>query len=214
MLMVACGGGHTLVVTEAGLHFAFGGGCGQLGLGGRDDRDVPVEVEGVGAPIVFAAAGDDHLGAVTSARVVFTWGEEPAVSWATAKRKNSGCRRSWRGSLMGARPAGREHTVVLTSNGELWGFVMRCSGQLGMGDTAGTLAPARAGAEALVERKVRMVACGGYHTVAVTEEGGLWAWGLGNHGQLGHNDMRNRLEPEQIGRSGSASPGSPPPPVD
>ena len=43
--MVACGGIHTLVVTRAGLLFAFGDGeNGQLGLGDRNDRDVPVEV--------------------------------------------------------------------------------------------------------------------------------------------------------------------------
>jgi alpha-tubulin suppressor-like RCC1 family protein len=44
--MVACGAGHTLVVTRSGLLFAFGfGGGGQLGLGDRNDRDVPVEMK-------------------------------------------------------------------------------------------------------------------------------------------------------------------------
>ena len=43
--MVACGGYHTLVVTRSGLLFAFGDGKdGQLGLGDRNGRDVPVEV--------------------------------------------------------------------------------------------------------------------------------------------------------------------------
>jgi len=49
------------------------------------------------------------------------------------------------------------------------------------------------------ECKVRMVACGAAHTAAVTEEGGLWTWGQGDIGRLGHNDERNRLEPERVG---------------
>ena len=46
---------------------------------------------------------------------------------------------------------------------------------------------------------MRMVACGDSHTVAVTEEGSLWAWGEGTRGKLGHDDERNRLEPEEVG---------------
>ena len=57
--MVACGDGHTLVVTRSGLLFAFGrGGDGRLGLGDRNDRDVPVEVgpgRFRGAIIAYAA---------------------------------------------------------------------------------------------------------------------------------------------------------------
>ena len=74
--MVACGGFHTLVVTRAGLLFAFGRGAhGQLGLGDRTHRDVPVEV-GPGrfgvAIIVYAAAGTALSGVVTSGGGVWT----------------------------------------------------------------------------------------------------------------------------------------------
>ena len=76
--MVACGGIHTLVVTRAGLLFAFGnGGNGRLGLGDRNDRDVPVEVgpgRFGGAIIAYAAAGAAHSGVVTSGGAVWTWG--------------------------------------------------------------------------------------------------------------------------------------------
>ena len=36
--------------------------------------------------------------------------------------------------------------------------------------------------------KVTEVAGGGYHTLAVTEDGTLYSWGLNNHGQLGLKD--------------------------
>ena len=67
--MVACGAKHTLVVTRAGWLFAFGcGDLGQLGLGDRNDRDVPEEVglgRFSGAIVVYAAAGSAHSGVVS-----------------------------------------------------------------------------------------------------------------------------------------------------
>jgi alpha-tubulin suppressor-like RCC1 family protein len=52
---------------------------------------------------------------------------------------------------------------------------------------------------ALAGERAKQVACGGAHTVAVTEGGGLWTWGLNKHGQLGHssdlayNGVRKRV---------------------
>ena len=40
-----------------------------------------------------------------------------------------------------------------------------------------------------------MAACGYYHTLAVTEEGRLWSWGLGCYGALGHADKLDKLVP-------------------
>jgi len=43
------------------------------------------------------------------------------------------------------------------------------------------------------------VAAGRVHTVAVTSEGALWVWGMGNCGQLGLGDLNNRLAPARVG---------------
>ena len=79
VMMVSCGGFHTMAVTEVGRLFTFGWGiCGELGHGDRNDRNVPVEVGGArfrGARIVFAAAGCWHSGVVTSEGGIWTWGE-------------------------------------------------------------------------------------------------------------------------------------------
>ena len=208
VLMVACGGFHTLVVTEAGLLFAFGHGAhGQLGLDDPDGRDVPAEVGRARlgwAPIVYAAAGNLHSGAVTSAGVVFTWGKGYAGQLGHGDEQDQLVPRELAGQFDGRKAtmlaAGAQHTVVLTADGAVWACGSGSYGQLGVGDTAGRLAPARAGAGAAFgERKVRMVACGFYHTVAVKDQGELWAWGRGVEGQLGHNDRRDRMEPQQVG---------------
>jgi alpha-tubulin suppressor-like RCC1 family protein len=63
--------------------------------------------------------------------------------------------------------------------------------QLGVGAAAGedgnpaAWAPMLVDAEVLNGEHVLMVAAGKHHTAAVTEEGGLWAWGQGKFGALG-----------------------------
>ena len=42
------------------------------------------------------------------------------------------------------------------------------------------------------------VACGSYHSLALTEDGHLFAWGLNNYGQLGLGDTEPRLTAEKI----------------
>ena len=66
--MAACGGFHTLVVTEEGVVWAFGGGAhGRLGLNGEGDRLVPRRVDPQrfgGAQVATVAAGGGAGGGV------------------------------------------------------------------------------------------------------------------------------------------------------
>jgi alpha-tubulin suppressor-like RCC1 family protein len=73
------------------------------------------------------------------------------------------------------------------------------SGQLGLGDTNDRLVPTLVGSEEVFEgSKVRTVACGHVHTLAVTEAGELWAWGYGAQARLGLNDGQDRLVPTRV----------------
>ena len=42
------------------------------------------------------------------------------------------------------------------------------------------------------------VSGGGYHSLAVDREGGVWSWGRGEWGRLGFGDASDRLEPERM----------------
>ena len=52
--------------------------------------------------------------------------------------------------------------------------------------------------EALVGKKPRQVSCGGFHTAVVTEDGLLFTFGGGEHGQLGHSDRVNKHKPTLV----------------
>ena len=45
---------------------------------------------------------------------------------------------------------------------------------------------------------VVLVACGQWHTVALTMCGEVWSWGKGDDGRLGHGDTRSRGIPTRV----------------
>jgi len=70
---------------------------------------------------------------------------------------------------------------------------------VGLGDKANSLAQTLVGAEAAFGvSPVLKVACGDYHSLAVTKDGALWTFSRGSHGALGHNDINNILVPTCI----------------
>ena len=46
--------------------------------------------------------------------------------------------------------------------------------------------------------RVVMVSTGRFYTVAVVQDGALWVWGDGGHGQLYLGDINNRLVPTRV----------------
>ena len=52
--------------------------------------------------------------------------------------------------------------------------------------------------EELYGKRPIQLSCGGFHTAVVTEDGRLYTFGGGEHGQLGHNDRVNKLKPTLV----------------
>jgi len=46
--------------------------------------------------------------------------------------------------------------------------------------------------------RVNNVSCGLYHSMAVTDDGELYSWGLGAYGQLGHSDAKDCIIPTKV----------------
>ena len=48
------------------------------------------------------------------------------------------------------------------------------------------------------DKKIVRIACGVSHSIAVDEDGGVWTWGCGDYGRLGHNEQKDEFSPRKI----------------
>lgn len=85
---------------------------------------------------------------------------------------------------------GGYHTAVLVENRhKLLTFGQNCFGQLGLGHMEDKFSPEEVEMPSGVQGPIKMLACGGGHTVVVTEARQVLAFGRNNRGQLGVGDM-------------------------
>ena len=88
------------------------------------------------------------------------------------------------------------HTVALKSDGSLWVWGWNHRGQLGLGDNVDRNVPVQIGTDTDWKS---VPSVGLFHTVAIKNDGSMWAWGENNDGELGLGDNRNRSTPTRIG---------------
>ena len=216
VVLVACGGAHTMAVTAAGHAWTCGSnGNGQLGVGDETDREVFTQVDDGqlrGARIVMAACGARHSVVVSAEGRVWTFGDGAYGCQGLNDGQDNLLLRTrdrlvptlltaevFEHSKIVTVAAGGFHTMAVDKSGRLWTWGAGFSGQLGLGDTSNRMVPTVVGAEEVFGgSKVRTVACGHDHTLVVTEVGELWAWGRGSHGRLGLNDRGDSLVPRRV----------------
>ena len=99
------------------------------------------------------------------------------------------------------------HNLVVTSDGKAYAWGDNSSGQLGIGSTitfsASPVAVDMTGA--LIGKTVVAVAAGAYHSLALTSDGLLFAWGENDNGQLGNNTTTDSLVATAVDMTGVLS---------
>lgn len=206
--MVACGTAHTLAAMDNGGLFGFGtNSYGEIGLGHRNLIIYnPVNIPFGISPddrILDVAAGYSHSGVLTSSGRVWTWGagycgqlghgtdDDELVPREILKVDTQ-----YQGQSLAA---GGNHTMLVNTDGMVWGFGSGNCGQLGVGDTADKKSPVFVGGlETFGMCRVTFISCGSLHTLAVTEQGAVWSWGRGYGGRLGRNNLMSSLFPAPI----------------
>ncbi|XP_052295768.1 PH, RCC1 and FYVE domains-containing protein 1 isoform X2 [Citrus sinensis] len=93
---------------------------------------------------------------------------------------------------------GARHAVLVTKQGEIFSWGEESGGRLGHGREADVSHPQLI--EILSGVNVELVACGEYHTCAVTRSGDLYTWGDGtyNSGLLGHGSKVSCWIPRKV----------------
>jgi len=232
---VAAAALHSVAVGAEGGVWTWGFGA-YLGHIDVQDRHLPTLLPGAAfteSKVVMVAAGDTHTVAVTSKGVLWAWGInrygqlgilgqygqlmqiqiEPALVEAKDK---------FGGSPVRMVACGYDHTLIVTEEGTLWTCGKGENSAPGNYYFNDLRVPTLVEAHHFGNAKVVSAAGGECHSAAVTEHGGLYTWGQGQHAEdaspvgLGHNDMLTKLVPTcvaphllqgaRVGRCNSLSP--------
>ncbi|HCX71935.1 MAG TPA: RCC1 repeat-containing protein, partial [Firmicutes bacterium] len=91
--------------------------------------------------------------------------------------------------------AGMSHTVALKNDGTVWAWGRNDMGQLGDGTTS---TPRLTPVVVSGLSNVTAITAGLSHTVALKDDGTVWAWGYNAYGQLGDGTTSDRSAPVQV----------------
>ncbi len=158
--------------------------------------------------MVAVAAGDYHSVAVKDVggvKTVWTWGDNGSGRLGDGTHEDKYTPVQVTGGLADivGVTAGGSHTVALKDDGTVWAWGDNSDGQLGDGTNVDRYTPVQVvmelGGDPLTG--VAAISAGGGHTIALKEDGTVWAWGNNYDGQLGdgtHGSENNRYTPVQV----------------
>uniref|UniRef100_A0A3B4EYC5 HECT-type E3 ubiquitin transferase n=1 Tax=Pundamilia nyererei TaxID=303518 RepID=A0A3B4EYC5_9CICH len=169
---VACGLNHTLVVSADGMMvWAFGDGdYGKLGLGNSTAKSSPQKVDVLcGIGIKKVACGTQFSVALTKDGKVFTFGQDRLIGLPEGRARNHNRPQQVPG-LSGIHiqdvAVGAEHTLVLSSTGDVYTWGSNSEGQLGLGHTNHVREPTLV--TTLQAKNIHQISAGRCHSAAWT----------------------------------------------
>ncbi|XP_061463579.1 RCC1 and BTB domain-containing protein 2 isoform X2 [Rhineura floridana] len=197
-------GNEALYATENDEVFGLGTNCsGCLGIGDTQSSTEPQRL-GIlcGKKIACLSYGSGpHVVAVTTEGEVYTWGHNAysQLGNGTTNQSLVPCQIST--NLLNKKvievACGSHHSMVLTSDGEVYTWGYNNSGQVGSGSTANQPIPRRV--TSCLQNKIAInIACGQMCSVAVIENGEVYVWGYNGNGQLGLGNSANQPTPCRI----------------
>jgi alpha-tubulin suppressor-like RCC1 family protein len=203
---------HSFAVAADGSLAAWGSsGSGALGLGTTTSGRVPLEVPRTGGlagkQVAAMASGTNFALARCTDGTMVAWGYNYYGQLGNDSQATSQVPVAvvGKGALLGKFvvdiAAGENHCLAVCSDGTVVAWGGNSAGQLGNGGTTSSSVPIRV--EGLpVGRKFVAVAAGSNFSLALGDDGRVYAWGYNNSGQLGNNSTSVSAVPVPVDATG------------
>eukprot|EP00804_Cyclotella_cryptica_P017747 CCRYP_001181-RA/>CCRYP_001181-RA protein AED:0.06 eAED:0.06 QI:2605/0.71/0.87/1/0.71/0.87/8/186/753 len=178
---IACGSGHTVVLTVEGEVYTWGrGDDGRLGHGDNGWKYVPRLTHSLtGQIITRVTCGSYHTAAVSSNGDLFTWGGGMYGKLGHGNESGHSTPRrvdALAGMNIVDIACGSRHTAVVTNRGCLYTWGDKENGVAGHGDTEGHQYTPKL-LERLSGKKVVQLSACGFHTGCLTDQMEVYTWG-------------------------------------
>ncbi|KAL7877117.1 hypothetical protein SRHO_G00037600 [Serrasalmus rhombeus] len=183
LAQISAGGDHSFALSLSGAVFGWGrNSAGQLGLGDKEERYVPVCVKSLNQKkTVFISCGEDHTAVLTKGGLLFTFG-----SGCYGQLGHNSLRDEHRprllGGLWGSKVSqiacGRHHTLALIGSSKtIYSFGRGEQGELGNGQRTNQCVPlpVHLPPECSPNQTVEKIMAGGNLSVACFQDGEISA---------------------------------------
>ncbi|XP_070614113.1 probable E3 ubiquitin-protein ligase HERC3 isoform X1 [Erythrolamprus reginae] len=200
---VACGESHNVALSDQGQLFSWGAGSdGQLGLTTTEDAvTIPRLIKKLNQEMILqVSCGNWHCLALAADGQFFAWGQNNHGQLGLGKEFPSQDTpqrvRSLDGIPLSQVAAGGAHSFALSLSGAVFGWGKNTSGQLGLSDDKDRESPCHV--KLLRTQQVVYISCGSDHTAVLTKSGGVFTFGAGSCGQLGHDSLNDEVNPRRV----------------
>jgi alpha-tubulin suppressor-like RCC1 family protein len=202
---------HTVAIKDDGTVWAWGDGqSGRLGdgtTGSNNWRSVPGQVSDL-TEVIAVAPGEYHTLALKDDGTVWAWGsnsngvlgnENISGSSSVPVQVITDGETGAALTDIQAIAAGNEHSLALKDDGTVWAWGSKRYGQLGDGKSSWT--SSKVPVQVIIDSEtgvaltdIQAIAVGDNHSLALKNDGTVWAWGRNYYGQLGTGQSRSSLE--------------------
>ncbi|KAG1151814.1 hypothetical protein G6F37_004439 [Rhizopus arrhizus] len=199
---IACGGMHSVALDSEGNLYSWG--CNdEQALGRAGTETVPLKIDCKGTKFVKVACGDNATLALSEQGNVYSWGtyrgDNGSFGFAEGiqHQKEPLLYPFLKDKIVIDIASGANHSLALCSNGRVYAWGYNGQGQLGR-YTVPRRPKASLSCDSVGLKNVKMIGAGSYHSLAVTHDNELYAWGLNNYRQCVDVDDSFIFKPTRV----------------
>ena len=195
---VYCGGYYTIILKNDGTLWSCGhNSYGELGLGDTSHRYTFTQVTTNANNIKEIYCGDHHTFILKNDGTLWCCGRNINGELSLGDNYNRTTFTQITANTDDVKSVycGANHTIMLKNDGTLWGCGYNGSGNLGLGNTIDRNIFTEITTNT---NDIKLVYCGGVHTIILKNDGTLWGCGYNPDGELGLGDTTNRTTFTQI----------------